>query len=145
MKVFLFALLAAVGNGMFAYGQRGSSTSENPFLFMLVALCLCTSLFLLSALVNKAPIDLSYLIVNSRYIIISGVGFFLTFLGFYWMYSEHGALSYVIYAMLSILTTSLFVGVVLFNESFNVYHIVSAISAVIAILLFGYGQYKAVA
>ena len=56
------------------------------------------------------------------------------------MYTRVGASSYTVYATLSILTTSVAVGMLIFRESFNVYHIVSIVLAVLAVIAFGYGQ-----
>ena len=140
MKVFLYAFIAAIGNALFVYGQRGSSTADNPFLFLLVTLSICISLFAVFTLAHKAPIDPQYLIDNARYIIISGIGFFITFIGFYWLYNQQGATNYIVYALLSILTTSIGVGLIIFREPFNKFHIISGMLAVSAILVYGLGQ-----
>ncbi len=140
MKVFVFAFIAAVGNALFVYGQRGSSTSENPFFFLLLTLSVCITLFMVSALVSKGAMDTAYLTSNLRYIVISGIGFFITFVGFYWLYSQQGASGYIVYALLSILTTSIGVGLIIFREPFNRYHVVSGLLAVAAILFYGLGQ-----
>ncbi len=142
MKVFLFALLAAVGNALFVYGQRGSQTAENPFVFLLATLVLCTSFFGLSALLNKAPMDTEYLSVNLKFIVFSAIGFYFTFIGFYWLYTQQGATNYMVYALLSILTTSIGVGLILFREPFNRYHVISGLLAVAAIVIYGLGQHK---
>ena len=142
MKVFVFALLAAIGNALFVYGQRGSSTAENPYFFILATLLVCNVLYLGFALGHRAPMELPYLQENVRFVIISGVGFFLTFVGFYLMYTQHGAASYIVYALLSILTTSIIVGLVIFREPFNKYHVISGCLAVGAILFYGLGQSK---
>lgn len=142
MKVFLFAFIAAIGNALFVYGQRGSGTSENPFLFLTVTLLICILLFIVSTMIHKAPVSIAYIIENSRFIFISGIGFFVTFVGFYWLYSQQGATNYIVYALLSILTTSIGIGLIIFREPFNQYHIISGILAVSAILFYGLGQAK---
>ena len=68
--------------------------------------------------------------------------FFITFVGFYWLYSQQGATNYIVYALLSILTTSIGVGLIIFREPFNKYHIISGVLAVCAILFYGLGQSK---
>ena len=70
MKVFIFALIAAVGNALFVYGQRGSQTADNPFFFLLVTLSICTALILICALASKSPLDSVYVIDNMKYILI---------------------------------------------------------------------------
>lgn len=142
MKVFLFALLAAVGNALFVYGQRGSQSSDNPFFFLLATLSICTTIFLLCALANKAPMESAYVVENSKYILFSAIGFFITFIGFYWLYSQHGAVNYIVYALLSILTTTIGVGLIIFREPFNTFHVISGILAIAAILFYGIGQHK---
>ena len=142
MKVFLFAFIAAIGNALFVYGQRGSNTADNPFFFLTITLMVCIALFIASALIHKAPIDPNYVMQNLRFIIISGIGFFITFTGFYWLYSEQGATGYMVYALLSILTTSIGVGLVIFREPYNRFHIISGVLAVSAILFYGLGQSK---
>ena len=140
MQVFLFALLAAVGNALFVYGQRGSATAENPYFFILATLLVCNLLYVAFALGHKAPLELAYLQENARFILLSGIGFFVTFVGFYLLYSQQGAASYMVYALLSILTTSIGVGLLLFREPFNKFHVISGGLAAAAILFYGLGQ-----
>lgn len=143
IKALLFAGLAAFGNAVFVYGQRGSSPSTNPFLFILGAVSVCTLLFLPATWLFRSPGDVSFLLANVRCILLSGVGFFITFVGFYFLYSQFGASHYIVYAVLSILTTSIGVGVFLYREPFNLYHAASMVLAVAAIALFSYGQIRA--
>ncbi|MXZ81386.1 MAG: EamA family transporter [Gammaproteobacteria bacterium] len=140
MKVFYFALIAAIGNAMFVYGQRASSTSENPFYFLFLTLAVCIALFLASALISKGQMTTGYIVENQWYILVSGVGFFVTFIGFYWLYNQQGATGYIVYALLSILTTSIGVGLILFREPFNRFHVISGILAAAAIVTYGIGQ-----
>jgi len=48
-----------------------------------------------------------------------------------------------VYAVLSIITTSIGVGVICYKEPFNMYHAGALFLAVLAICFFSYGQYKA--
>ena len=142
MKVFLFAFIAAIGNAMFVYGQRASDTSENPFYFLFLILVVCISLFIMSALISKGQMDMAYILANKQYILISGFGFFITFTGFYWLYSQQGASGYIVYALFSILTTSIGVGLIIFKEPYNRYHVISGLFAVAAILVYGIAQHR---
>jgi len=109
LKPLLFATIAAVGNALFVYGQRGSAPSPNAYLFMFSAVTVCTVLFGIA--VARAPGDFGFVAANARFILISGAGFFVTFIGFYLLYSNYGATQYVLYAIISIMTTSIGVGV----------------------------------
>lgn len=141
-KIIIYAGLAAIGNAIFVFGQRSSTVSSNPYLFMTAAVTLCAIMFIVAALLSDNSGTTVYLKQNMWPIIISAVGFFLTFIGFYLMYSRVGAHTYTVYAVLSILTTSVFVGMVIFRESFNTYHVASIGLAVLSVFLYGYGQFK---
>jgi drug/metabolite transporter (DMT)-like permease len=141
-KVVIYAGLAAIGNAIFVFGQRSSTVSTNPFLFMTAAVSLCAAMFVVAAIFSDNSGNAVYLKQNSWPIVISAIGFFVTFIGFYLMYSRVGAHAYTVYAVLSILTTSVFVGMVIFRESFNVYHVGSIGLAVLAVFFYGYGQFK---
>ena len=60
----LFALLAAVGNAIYVYGQRGAVVPANPFLFVAGAVTVCLVLFVAASLVYRTPEDLIGLIQN---------------------------------------------------------------------------------
>ena len=68
---------------------------------------------------------------------VSGGGAFLTYLGFYLLFSRYGASSYTLYAVISILTTSILVGQILFHEPANLYSGLSIFAAVVSILFWG--------
>jgi len=142
LKPLLFATIAAVGNALFVYGQRGSAPSPNAYLFMFSAVTVCTVLFGIAVAVARAPGDFGFVAANARFILISGAGFFVTFIGFYLLYSNYGATQYVLYAIISIMTTSIGVGVFIYRESFNAYQIAATVLAIAAIALFTYGQGK---
>lgn len=139
-KPILFAGFAAVGNALFVYGQRGTTPGANPFAFTMGAVLVCGLLFVAAALLYRTPADGAYLAANLKNIVLSGIGFFITFVGFFLLYSGFGASYYVVYAVLSILTTSIGVGVIIYREPFNVYQIGSVVLAIAAIALFTYGR-----
>jgi drug/metabolite transporter (DMT)-like permease len=139
-KPLAFAFLAACGNALFVYGQRSSSASANPFLFMLCAVAACGLMFLLAVVAWQTPGNIAYVAANIGPIVLGGLGFFITFLGFYLLYTNYGAAHYALYATLSILTTSLGVGVLVFREPLNLYQAIALIFAVAAIALWTYGR-----
>jgi drug/metabolite transporter (DMT)-like permease len=141
-NVLIFAGIAAMGNAIFVLGQRSATVSSNPFLFMAAAVTLCGVMFIIASLLTGSSNPSLYLKQNAGPILIAAVGFFVTFFGFFLMYSRVGAHSYTVYAVLSILTTSVGVGMIIFREPFNSYHIVSISLAVLAVFFYGYGQFK---
>ena len=145
MRPLLFALIAACGNALFVYGQRSAAVSANPFLFMAYAVTAGAVLFVVSTLLWQSPGNLDYAAANYPSFVISGVGFFVTFFGFYLLYSNFGASQYALYAVLSILTTSVGVGALVFREPLNTYQWVAIALAAVAIGLWTYGRSKGVA
>ncbi len=138
----LFASVSAVGNALFVFGQKKSVATDHPFIFILSSLMVCVFLFSATYLLLPKPQIMPFIKGNYPWFLISGLGFYLTFTGFYFLYSRCGASHYVIYAVLSIVTTSIIVGVVIFRESFNLYHFLSIITSIITVALFTIGQSK---
>ncbi len=143
LKALLFGTLAAVGNGIFVYGQRAVVAPENPFLFVCGAVFICLILFLPAAMIYRTADDVAYDMDNKAMIAISGFGFFLTYVGFFLLYTNYGAAQYTLYAAISIVTTSLIVGVMIYREDFNVYKAGAMVLAIAAIALWTYGNAKA--
>lgn len=142
LNAFLFAGIAAIGNAIFVYGQRNAPVSENPFLFIAGASLVCTLLFAAAVLLFNKGAEVIYLQKNYPLILLSGIGFFVTFIGFFLMYRAAGASIYTVYAILSLLTTSIGIGVLVMREPFNLWHLASVGTALLTIILFGVGQLK---
>ena len=135
-----FALIAAVGNAMFAAGQKKAFQFENPFTFIALAATISLILTVLLAPIFGQPNYSEAIKQNGQWAVLSGVGLFLTYLGFNLLYSQYGASNYILYAVLSIITTSIIVGVIIFKEVFNVYHWLALLSSMITIVLFTIGS-----
>ncbi len=135
-----FALIAAIGNAMFAAGQKKAIAFENPFTFIALAAIVCVCLTVATAPLFGQPQYSSVLKENGWWALLSGAGLFLTYLGFNLLYSRYGASNYILYAVLSIITTSIIVGVVMFKESFNLYHWLAFGSSITTVALFAFGN-----
>jgi drug/metabolite transporter (DMT)-like permease len=137
----VFATIAAVGNAMFALGQK-KSTDVNGLLFVgLSALVAVLVAVFFAPLVGAFDIG-NTLKGNGKAVLLSGLGLFLTYLGFNLLYSRYGASQYVLYAVLSIITTTIFVGFFWLKEPVNVYQKVAIAMAIAAVVLFSIGQAK---
>lgn len=139
---FIFAFIASVGNALFVYGSKKSADSSNPFLFTIFALSGCVFLMLPSFFFFPAPEEnyRNWLLQNKQPILLTSFGLLVLYLGFYLLYSKYGASYYTLYAVLSIITTSIIVAVVFFGEKFNFYFILSIFFASLTILFFYLGQ-----
>lgn len=135
-----FALLAAIGNALFAVGQKKALPLDNPFTFIVLSAMFCTVLTLLIAPFWGMPKYVSGMKQNGGWALISGLGLFLTYVGFYFLYSRYGTSSYILYAVLSIITTSVIVGAWLLRENFNAYHWAALVCALLTVGLFSLGN-----
>ena len=143
MWIIVFAGIAAVGNALFALGQTRSSGIHNGLLFVAAsALMACVLALVASPLLG--PMDATVVFRgHGKSLLLSGAGLFLTYVGFNLLYTRFGASPYVVYAAMSILTTTVGVGFLYLRESMNRYHVAAIFFAVIAIVMFSVGQSKA--
>jgi len=137
---FLFALIAAFGNAMFAAGQKRAVELDNAFTFVALAAIVCVILTILFAPFFGPTNYVSAAKQNGVWVVLSGVGLFLTYIGFNLLYSRYGASSYIIYAILSIITTSIIVGVLIFKETFNTYHWFAFVFSMATVIMFAIGN-----
>lgn len=144
MSIFLplfFASIAAVGNAMFVYGQRRSGgESMNGLAFLGISVLLAGILSCISSPLLGSPQFLQIMRGNGRNLLWSGLGLFVTYIGFNLMYSRFGASPYVLYAVLSILTTTVFIGMIWLREPVNGYKVAAIAVAAVAVILYSMGQ-----
>lgn len=136
----LFALIAAVGNAVFAFGQKQASGSVNGVLFVGMSALVAVLLSLAASPLLGRFDPVAMMKAQPGPIMIAGAGLFLTYIGFNLLYTRYGASAYVLYAVLSILTTTLVVGGLILKEPMNLYHGASIILAVAAVVVFSMGQ-----
>ncbi|MBU0946712.1 MAG: EamA family transporter [Proteobacteria bacterium] len=145
MKIILpivFATIAAIGNAMFALGQKKSADVENGLVFVSLSALIAILITLFFAPLLGA-FDVGNTVKgNWRAILLSGGGLFLTYLGFNLLYSRYGVSQYVLYAVISIITTTIFVGIWWLKEPVNNYHKIAIVLAILAVLVFSIGQSK---
>jgi drug/metabolite transporter (DMT)-like permease len=140
MKALLFACIAAIGNAIFVLGQKKSVQSANPFVFLASSLSLCVIFLIIAGGFFPAPSFRTFLDTNWKACLIAASGLFITYLGFYLLYTRFGASYYTLYAVISIVTTSILVGIFLLKEPFNIYYFVSIVCAVLTIIFFFAGR-----
>jgi drug/metabolite transporter (DMT)-like permease len=139
----VYATIAAVGNAMFALGQRKSAGVENGLLFVGLSALVATACALACApLVGAIQVGAT-LKGSWKAVLASGLGLFLTYLGFNLLYTRYGASQYVLYAVLSIITTTIGVGIFWLKEPVTLYHKLAIALALAAVVLFSIGQSKA--
>lgn len=136
----LFAMIAALGNAMFAAGQKQAVELDNTFTFIALASLVCVSLTVLCAPLFGPTNYVDAAKQNGHLALLSGVGLFLTYLGFNLLYSRYGASNYILYAVLSIITTSILVGVVIFKEELNFYHWIAFGLSIVTVVFFALGN-----
>ena len=140
MKALLFACIAAVGNAIFVWGQKKSVPTSNPFIFLACSLSLCVIFLVIAGSFFPMPSTRTFLNSNWKAGLMAASGLFITYLGFYLLYTKFGATYYTLYAVISIVTTSILVGVFILKETFNVYYFISIVCAVLTIIFFFAGH-----
>tara|TARA_B110000093_G_C12757816_1_gene321221 strand:- start:59 stop:496 length:438 start_codon:yes stop_codon:yes gene_type:complete len=140
MQPLLLAFVAAVGNALFIYCQRASPATPNPFLFSAGTVLSATIFCSLAAFAMHASTDVKYINIAWPYMIFSGLGVFVTFIGFYLLHTQYGASQYSLVAVSSIFSVSIFVGVIVFKEEFNWVQGLATVFAAGSIILFAIGR-----
>jgi drug/metabolite transporter (DMT)-like permease len=139
-RAIAFASVAALGNALFALGQKQSQGISNGLIFVAASALIAVVLAALWAPAFGA-FDVTHLLKSHlKSVLLSGVGLFLTYLGFNLLYSRFGASQYTLYAALSIITTTIGVGYLYLKEPVNGFHLASVFACLIAIGLFAIGQ-----
>ncbi|QQE12104.1 transporter [Planctomycetota bacterium] len=136
----LFALIAALGNTLYVAGQKKSAPIDNP-----IATNLFTLIFALSFTAIAFPFFLKQGTIGAIrdhifWIVLSGFGLFIVYIGFNLLYTTYGPYVYPIYAVLSILLTAFILGVVIFHEPFNFFHALALLSAILTVFFFAIAQ-----
>lgn len=139
----IYAFIAAFGNALFAAGQKKAVGVENGLSFIVSAAAIAVVLIVVAAQIMGSPNYIDTWKSHWPWILLSGVGLFFVYIGFNLLYAKYGASYYVLYAVLSIVTTSVLVGVVYYKETFNMYHWAALILSLITVVLFSIGEAQA--
>ena len=141
IQALLLALLAAAGNAIFVFGQK-KAVGVQSIGFVAIATAVATICLIVVMLMQPGFIHelKSEVRTNLRWGAVSGFGLAVTYIGFYWLYTRFGASYYVLYAVLSILSTAILVGVVIFHEPFGTWRWLSLILAIASVICFSLGQ-----
>lgn len=138
----LFAFIAALGNALFIASQKKAVGIDNGLSFIVYAVAIAFVLILVTAPLIGTPNYLDTIKSNSVWVISGGVGLCMTYVGFNLLYTNYGASYYVLFAVMSIITTTIFVGVILFKESLNIFHWSALLFALVTVTLFSIGSAK---
>ena len=134
---FSFALIAAFGNVLFVLGNRKVGHAANPFFFTATAMAVCLALYFLGTAVFGLRGSGEFLRRNLLWCSVSGVGMFLTFWGFHLLYTRYDTSYYSLFSVVSILLTTIVLGIFILREQLNLYGIISIAAAVVSIVFFG--------
>ena len=134
---FSFAFLAAIGNVFFVFGNRKVGNSSNPMMFTTTVMTICLMLYFICYLAFGTKGSGEFLRRNLLWCMLSGAGMFMTFLGFYLLYSRYDTSYYALFAATSILVTTIVLGVFILKEGINLYGAISIAAAVVSVVFFG--------
>lgn len=140
LLLLLFAFIGALGNAMFAASQKKAIALGNSLAFLVISIFVSFILALIVAPFSGPTKYTTIIKQSSIWVVVGGIGLFLTFLGFNLLYTNFGTSSYMLYAVMSIITTSIIVSVVIFKEAFNIYHWAAFVGAIVTIVLYTIGN-----
>jgi drug/metabolite transporter (DMT)-like permease len=140
LPAFLVATAAALGNALFVYAQKRAGRPANPLGLVALITAACLLCLVVAAAFYPVRPLAAYARANAPWIALGGFGLFVTFTGFYVLFSRYGAAYYVVYAVASVLTTSIGVGLLVFRERFNGFHAASVACALAAVACFALGN-----
>lgn len=133
---FAFALFAAIGNVFYVLGSRKTTDAPNPVLFTFVAMTVGLALFLAAWLAFGTRGTGEFLRRSGGWAVLAGVGIFMTFYGFYLLYSRFDTSYYALFVVTSMLLTTLVLGAWILREPINLYGALSIVAAVASIAFF---------
>jgi len=133
---FSFALFAALGNVFFVLSSRKAAHAPNPMLFTLAAMTVSLALFAAAYFVFGMRGTGEYMRRNIGWTSLAGLGMFMTFYGFYLLYSRFDTSYYALFVVTSMLLTTLGLGWMILREPLNTYGLVSIAAAVVSIVFF---------
>ena len=131
-----FAFIAALGNAIFALGQKKCVGVDNTVAYTVLCVAFCVIFTAIAVPFFGKYNYLSILKTNWIWACVSGLGLLICYIGFNLLYTKYGTAHYVLYAILSIFTTTVIVGLVILRESFSLNQWIGLIFSVIAIILF---------
>lgn len=139
----LIALMASLGNSLFAAGQKKAVLLDNNFMFITLTTTSCVT-FMVLALPLFGPANYVLSIKqNWFWAISSGFGLFITYIGFSLLFSKYGVSYYILFAVMAIISTGFVTGVVIFKETFNLFHWLAFACSILTVLLFTLGNWTA--
>lgn len=140
IEPILFVLIASIGNAIYTIGQKKAEGVDNIFSFIMLCASVAAIISLIFAPLQGQPNYASVIRQAWPWISVSGIGLFMTYVGFYLLYSRYGATQYINYAVVSLVITVIFVGVLYFGETINSYHWLAMASASLTVILYAIGE-----
>ncbi|MGP1561583.1 MAG: hypothetical protein ACTTIC_05780 [Helicobacteraceae bacterium] len=138
MKAFLpivFASIAAVGNAIFALAQSKNAGAAGSLVFVSLSVLVAAVFGFLAAFIFGEFNAVAVFKQHYKAVFLSGFGLFLVYVGFNLLYSS-GVSSYILYAVISIFTTTIIVGILWLGEPISVQKIAAIILALASVVLF---------
>ncbi len=136
----ILALIAATGNAIFVAGLKQSAIDGNRFAPIVFIVFICSVLsFIAAPAFGNTHYNL--LLKNWVWLLIGGVGLFIAYIGFSLLHVKYGASSYILYAVLSIVTTGIILGGFILKESLNFYHWLAVFFAILTVIFFSIGNH----
>ncbi len=144
--IILYAVIAAVGNALLSYGQKKAAPVNNLYFFLGIAAFV---FFVCNMVVGFSTKDDSLSVSKFFsspkvlfWAVVCGFALFVLYFAINHLLVGYGASMYVVYSVFSVFFTSIIVGVFIFRERINVWHVLGIIVSCIAVALITIGNGK---
>lgn len=145
VMIVLYAVIAAFGNALVSYGQKKAAPVHNLYFFLGTAAFVFFVCNIIAGVVVKAdsPSCSKMILTDPKelfWAIICGIALFILYFAINNLLVGYGASMYVVYSVISVFFTSIIVGVFIFREKINVWHVLGIIVSCLAVALITIGN-----
>lgn len=146
IMIVLYAVIAAAGNAFVSYGQKKAAPVGNLYFFLGTAAFVFFICNMIAGIATKIGGSSSSKILSNPkelfWAVVCGIALFVLYFAINHLLVGYGASMYVVYSVISVFFTSIIVGVCIFREKINVWHVLGIIVSCIAVTLITIGNGK---
>lgn len=146
VMVLVYAFLSAISNALLSLGQKKVVSIGNRFMFLAIAAFVFFLCNLVAGLLTDNGFSGMQNIISEKHdlfwSIVCGIALFLLYCFYNKLITRYGATSYIIYSVMSVFCTAIVVGVLIFGEKVNRWHVLGIIAGCVSVVLFSIGNYK---
>lgn len=146
IMIVLYAVIAAAGNALVSYGQKKAAPVGNLYFFLGTAAFVFFICNMIAGIAMKTGESSSSRVFSNPkelfWAVVCGLALFVLYFAINHLLVGYGASMYVVYSVISVFFTSIIVGVCIFREKINAWHVLGIIISCVAVALITIGNGK---